>query len=95
MSQEIGDRRLQVQRHLAVIIDGMRQRLIVDFARRSGTDLGDAYPRVLASVITGGMHAVMESWLLTGVGENAWVEAGEVIARVSREFSRMQGTPPR
>ena len=80
----------EVQLHLAVIIDGMRRRLIVDFARRSSTDPGDAYPRVLASVITGGMHAVMESWLLSGVGKNA----GARPARSSPTSARVRRHAP-
>jgi AcrR family transcriptional regulator len=77
----------EVQDYFARVTDKFRQRLAADFARRSGTDVYDPYPRVLASIISAGMFAIIESWLRGGRGGNPWRMAREAIARVASEFA--------
>ncbi len=77
----------EVRQHFTRISDRQRLRLIVDFARRSNHRETDAYPRVLASVISAGLFAVMEAWLYGGSGGDPWALAREMLAQVSTDLS--------
>lgn len=84
----------EVHHHLSGVLDDLRLRLIVDFARRSGMRETDAYPRVFASVVTMGVFSIMESWLLSGGGTDVWTVAREAIAQVSADFAKIGGPVP-
>lgn len=77
----------EVQRYFIQVNDMMRVRLIRDYARRSGADPLDPYPRVLGSIISSGLFAIMESWLRGGMGANPWALARETMARVANDFA--------
>ncbi len=78
----------EVQQHFTRVNEVVRLRLVEDFARRSGHASTDAYARVMASVISAGLFAVMESWLLAGGDDDAWGLAANAIAEVADDFSR-------
>ena len=75
----------EVQATFAGIVEAQRLRTVADIARRSGTDLYDPYARVLGSVLTSGLFAVMESWLHGGRGDDPWDLVAETLGRVARD----------
>ena len=77
----------EVRAEFTLLTDSLRLRLVDDFARRSGTDPLDPYPRVLASVLSAGLFAVMESWLHGGRGEDPWELAAATLTRVIEDFA--------
>jgi len=77
----------EVQRHFTQVNDQLRVRLIRDYARRSNADPLDPYPRVLGSVMSAGLFAVMESWLRGHLGDNPWALAREMMTRVSTDLA--------
>jgi AcrR family transcriptional regulator len=76
----------EVQVHFARVNEIVRLRMIDDFARRSGRPVTDPYPRVMASVTSAGLFAIMEAWLLAGGGADAWDLALAAIAEVAADF---------
>lgn len=77
----------EVRAEFTLMTDGLRLRLVDDFARRAGTDPLDPYPRVLGSVLAAGLFAVMESWLHGGRGENPWTLARDTLTRVAGDLA--------
>ena len=82
----------EVQHYFARVTEQFRLRIIEDFARRAGTGSYDPYVRVLGSIVSAGLFAVMESWLngspATG---DPWSLAQDSISRVAQDFVAVTG----
>lgn len=76
----------EVQSRFSQVIDVMRIRLGAHLAERAGRSELDPYPRVFASLVTGGLFSVMESWLLEVRDDDPWLLAEEVIGQVASDF---------
>jgi AcrR family transcriptional regulator len=76
----------EVQAHFVRVTDVLRRRLIADYARRAGVDEFDPYVRVLGSILSAGLFAIMESFL-SGAGGDPWKLARETMVRVAEDVA--------